>query len=304
MTHPTFYEPDRVGRFALARTGLAVAAGLAARLPPAASDERRVLLLLVDVQVDFVHADGALSVPGAVDDTRRTIAWLFDHEAEIGHIAASLDSHVPLQIFFPTWWADSEGRPPEPYTAITAQQVKAGRWQPLYEPDWSLDYVKQLQSQAKKDLMIWPFHTLLGTPGHSLTPALYEAVAYHAAARGYQPTIVTKGLIAKTEYYSLLEPEVKVPGVPGGELNRSFLQQLASFDLIYVAGQAKSHCVLETVQSILRHAPDLAPRLRLLEDACSPVSHPDIDFARLADEAFSRFAAQGVGRVTTRDPIG
>jgi len=303
MPTPAFYETDRVGRFYLARTGQAVAEGLAAGLPAAKADDRKVLLLLVDAQVDFVHTDGALSVPGAVGDTRRTIDWIFDHAAQITHIAASLDSHLPLHIFFPIWWVGPDGRHPEPYTAITPDEVDAEQWRPLHEADWSRDYVRQLHSQAKKDLMIWPFHTLLGSPGHSLTPALYEAVAYHAAARAYQPSLLTKGTIAKTEYYSLLEPEVKVPGEPGGELNRAFLDDLLTYDLIYVAGQAMSHCVLETVESILRHAEQAAARLRILEDATSPVQHPTIDFARLADEAFDRFSERGVRRVTTADPL-
>lgn len=31
--------------------------------------------------------------------------------------------------------------------------------------------------------MIWPFHTKVGTVDHNLSPSLYEAICYHAAAR-------------------------------------------------------------------------------------------------------------------------
>jgi len=36
---------------------------------PAAEDERRCMLLLIDMQIDFIHPVGSLTVPGAVDDT-------------------------------------------------------------------------------------------------------------------------------------------------------------------------------------------------------------------------------------------
>ena len=45
-----------------------------------------------------------------------------------------------------------------------------------------------------------------------------------------------------------------------GNLNVSFLNMLASYDRIYIAGEAKSHCVLETVTSIMRYFAD-QPRI-------------------------------------------
>lgn len=306
MSQPGFYQAERVGDLYPPDVARAARLGREAGLPAGREDDPQVLLLLVDAQVDFVHSDGALSVPGAVDDTRRLIEWLFDHTAQISAIAASLDSHLPLQIFYPTWWRDPEGEHPPPNTAITADQVDAGRWRPVYEPDWSVHYVHALQEQAKKDLMIWPFHTMLGTPGHAITPALYEAIAYHSAARQSQPKVLTKGTIAKTEYYSLLEPEVKVPEDPRGTLNREFLHEILSHDRVYLAGQAKSHCVLETVTSIMRYhgdEPEIVEKLRLLDDCTSSVPHPEIDFEAMANESLSEFQKRGLRIVSVEDPI-
>jgi len=303
---PSFYQPARVGaRFVPDAPGV-IAAGLAAGLPPAAADPRRIMLLLVDPQVDFVHEDGSLAVPGAVDDMRRTVEWLLRHADEITSVAASLDSHVPVQIFYPPWWVDAAGEHPAPYTAINAADVDAGRWRPVYLPEWSVEYVHRLGAQAKKDLMIWPYHTMIGTPGHTISPALYEAIAYHAAARQSQPTFVSKGSLPQTEHYSLLEPEVKVPGDPQGKLNVAFLEKLAGYDLIYVAGQAKSHCVLETVASVERYfagQPEALRKWRLLTDCMSSVRHPTIDFDALADAALQRFAQQGIGLRTSAQSL-
>lgn len=303
MTFPDFYNPARVGELYTPDVRSAVEAAAQQDITPASHDNEQILLLLVDAQVDFIHPDGALSVPGAVKDTQRTIEWLFNNLSRVTKIAASLDSHVPIQIFSPTWWMDSNGQPPAPYTVITADQVAAGEWVPQYDAEWSTTYVRQLEDQARKQLMIWPYHTLIGTPGHNIMPALYEAIAYHAAARQTQPHLVTKGTIPKTEHYSMLEPEVKVPELPGGTLNMDFLDMIGSYDRVYIAGQAKSHCVLETTTSMMRawgDRPDLIDKLYLLEDTTSSVAHPEIDFEAMAQQTYADFAAQGL-HVTTTD---
>lgn len=306
MSFPEYYRPEKVGQLYVPDTAAAVAAGAGLRLPPASGDTVRTLLLLVDVQVDFVHPDGALSVPGAVDDTRRIIEWIYNHTSEITTIAASLDSHLPLQIFSPTWWANADGKHPDPFTVITAEDVDSGLWRPLYEIEWSHHYVHKLKEQARKDLMIWPFHTLIGTPGHTLVPPLYEAIAYHAAARQSQPEFLVKGSIPKTEHYSIFEPEVKVPDDPMGRLNTPFLDLLANYDRIYFTGQAKSHCVLETANSLM-HAfsgkPEIIDKMRFIEDTTSSVAHPVIDFDALANEVFLGYAAQGLRFVKSTDPL-
>ncbi len=279
-------------------------------MPSAETDRPRTLLLLVDAQVDFIHQDGALCVPGAIQDTRRTVEWLLTHVGEVSQVAASLDSHVPLQIFYPTWWHDDQGHLPEPYTVISAKDVDGKVWGPAFERQWSRDYVHRLEDQAKKQLMIWPYHTMLGTPGHALDPSLSQAIAFHSAARRAQPKYLIKGMIAKTEYYSLLEPEVKVPEDPQGDVNRPFLEWLIAFDRVYVAGQAKSHCVLETLASVARHvaeAPDAMRKVRLLEDCTSSVVHPEIDFEAMALEALNatrspRASAGGIFRTAGMKP--
>ncbi|PJF44761.1 MAG: hypothetical protein CUN55_02280 [Phototrophicales bacterium] len=300
MTTPSFYDASKVGQFYIPDTAAAISAGLATNFSAASEDRLRVLLLLVDMQVDFIHPDGTLSVPGAVEDTRRTIEWIYKHVSTLTTIAASLDSHLPVQIFYASWWSDADGNPPSPYTEITVEDVLQGVWIPRYEVEWSREYVQKLSSQAKKNLMIWPYHTMIGTPGHCLTPALYEAIAYHSAARQTEPIFLTKGSLPKTEHYSILEPEVKVPDHPQGTINRSFLDMVATYDVIYIAGQAKSHCVLETVSSMMRYFnTDIISKLHVLYDAMSSVAHPTIDFDAIANRAFEEFAKDGLNIVYT-----
>lgn len=305
MALPDYYRPERVGTVYSPNVNAATVTGNNAGLKSSSEDKRRVYLLLIDVQVDFVHPDGALYVPGALDDTRRTVEWIYHHAGEITTIGASLDSHLPIQIFHPAWWQDADGNHPNPFTVITSDEVKSGKWKALYMPDWSLSYTEKLEENARKTLMVWPYHCLVGTPGHTLVPALYEAIAYHTAARQSQPDLLTKGMIPQTENYSIMEPEVKVPQHPNGDVNRSFMDNLAAYDLIYVAGQAKSHCVLETVSSMMRYyPPQIIEKMRVLSDGMSSVAHPEIDFDALADAAFGRFQENGLRFTNTKAAIG
>lgn len=306
MDFPSFYNPETVGDLYTPDVSAATNAGLATAIAPAADDTTRTLLLLVDVQVDFVHPDGSLAVPGAVDDLQRTVEWIYRNLGQITDITASLDSHIPYQIFYPTWWRNPNGAHPEPFSVVTAADVASGTWQPIMEADWSRGYVTALETQAKKQLMIWPYHTMIGTQGQALMPSLYEAISYHAAARQAQPEMLRKGTIAKSEFYSMLEPEVKISDDPKGDINTDLLERIAGYDRVYMTGQAKSHCVQETVTSMMNYfedRPEVIEKIHLLTDGTSAIAHPEIDFDALADETLAGYAEKGLKLVTTAEDL-
>jgi nicotinamidase-related amidase len=167
-------------------------------------------------------------------------------------------------------------------------------------------YARQLGQTDKYDLMIWPYHAMLGGIGHALVPAVEEAVFFHGMARHSQPFFQRKGDNALTEHYSALRPEVTdwPDGTRLAEMDQDLVNHLLSFDRIIVAGQAKSHCVVWTMEDlageISARNPALAGRIYLLEDCMSPVVIPGVaDFTDEADAAFTRFADLGMHRVTT-----
>jgi nicotinamidase-related amidase len=257
------------------------------------------------MQNDFIFPApvGRLSVPGAVEDAQRTIEWMYRNVHSLTQISASLDTHTPFQIFYSSWWKNAQGEHPAPYTVISAEDVRNGVWMPVTEPVWSVHYLDELEKVGKKQLMIWPFHCMEGTTGRALLPALSEAILYHSGARMAQPTYLTKGTIAHTEFYSVVEPEVKYSKHPEGGLNTRFLEIVSQFDLIYVAGQARSHCVLETMNSVMRYfasQPDVIRKFRFLDDCTSSIP----GFEKATEAALQRFAQQGVRMVHSTDPIG
>jgi nicotinamidase-related amidase len=59
-----------------------------------------------------------------------------------------------------------------------------------------------------------------------------------------------------------------------------------------------------SVEDLLRAAPEIAPKLYLLEDCTSPVVVPDaVDYTDDADAAFERFAAAGAHIVSSSEPM-
>ncbi|WP_054761348.1 hypothetical protein [Methylomonas koyamae] len=53
-------------------------------------------------------------------------------------------------------------------------------------------------------------------------------------------------------------------------MNRHLLDLLAGSDSVWVAGQASSHCVRQTILDLLQYGPaDIAERLTLLTDCMS-----------------------------------
>ena len=291
-------------------------------LAPAAGDEKRVCLVLVDAQNTFCTPGFELFVAGrsgsgALDDSRRICSFLYRNLGAITQTVVTLDTHQAYQIFHAPFLVGPDGRHPDPYTLVTPDDVASGRWRVDREAAETLGmrdraddhlrtYVEALAAGGKYDLTIWPFHSMLGGIGYALVSAIEEAVFFHAIARRSQTRFEVKGWQALTEHYSVLGPEV-LRGSGGellGERNYALVEHLLRFDAIVVAGQAKSHCVAWTVEDLLAVAPQLARRLYLLEDCSSPVVVPGaVDYTDDADAAFARFADAGAHVVRSTEPI-
>jgi len=287
-------------------------------IPPSSSDEFRTCLVLIDVQNSFCIPEFELFVAGrsgrgAVEDNKRLCRFIYRNLPNISQIVATLDTHQVFQIFHSVFLVNEAGRHPKPYSLISADDVRAGKWRispeacrvlrisPEYAERYLLHYVETLERGGKYRLTIWPYHSLLGSIGHALVPSIEEAVFFHSIARSSQPLFRIKGNNPLTEHYSALSPEVRSgpDGEEIGSLDVELINYLASFDAIIIAGQAKSHCVAWTVEDLQKHFSDIDPSLLekvyLLEDCTSPVVVKGVvDYTELADETFRRFEKSGM----------
>jgi len=293
---------------------------------PAAEDAFRLCLLAVDVQNTFCIPEFELFVAGrsgsgAVDDSRRLCEWVYRNLGSITQIFPSLDTHHAMQVFHAIWLVDEQGNHPAPFTLVSADDVASGRWKVNasvadalgldldYAERHLAYYTRQLAEGGKYDLTIWPYHAMLGGIGHALVSAVEEAVFFHGIARYSSPDFQVKGDNALTEHYSMLGPEVTRG--PDGDLlegrNTELIAKLRTFDVVVVAGQAKSHCLAWTIDNLLEDddlREELAERTYLLEDCTSPVVVPGIvDYTDQADAAFERYEGAGMHVVRSTDPI-
>jgi len=316
---PEIYKPDLVGRLYVERAALVAETAESYRehhqIQSSAQDKQRIAAFGIDCQIGFCHPQASLFVPGAVEDTQRAIEWIYRNLGKITGLHFSMDTHRVFQIFHPAFWVDADGHHPDPFTVVTVDDVRSGRFMPIAHPKECLEYCRQLETQGKYVLSIWPYHTLLGGVSHALVPALMEAAIFHSLVRRRQTHFETKGTHAMTENYSVLSPEVEeLGGQIVGSFNTSFFKMLMEYDRIYVFGQAKSHCVLSTLKDIQTRIeitdPCLARKIWILEDATSPVPAPPIDplpdelnFPVVADRAFDEFKRAGMNIVRTTDTV-
>ncbi|RQW07528.1 hypothetical protein EH222_07135, partial [candidate division KSB1 bacterium] len=77
MPFPEFYDPERIGTLFYPDVAEIARHAEAAGLRPAHQDAPKILLLLVDMQIDFCHPQGTLFVPGAPQDVRRSIEFIY-----------------------------------------------------------------------------------------------------------------------------------------------------------------------------------------------------------------------------------
>lgn len=298
---------------------------------PAAEDDFRTCLLLVDVQNTFCIPDyelfvGGRSGKGAVEDNIRLCQFIYRNLPNISKIACTMDTHTAMQIFHEVFWINDAGEHPIPLqTLITQEDIETGKWrvnpaiaeslmgdQNRYEwlKAYGEHYVKVLTTEGKYPLAIWPYHAMLGGIGHAVVSAVDEACFFHTIARKAQIHYEIKGQNPLTENYSVLRSEVlnDADGKPIAERNSTFLQMLLEYDRVIIAGQAKSHCVAWTVSDLLEEIQKidiaLAKKIYLVDDLTSPVVVPGIvDYTEPADALFAKVSDAGMHVVQSTAPM-
>ena len=236
---------------------------------------KRIELLVIDPQVDFCDPkNGALYVPGAEHDMKRLATMVKRLKHKIDDVHVTLDSHHFIHIAHPIFWRDSNGKHPAVFTTITKADVEEGVWTPtvpsLYRR--ALDYVCKLGQNGRYELTIWPPHCLIGSPGHNVYPELFEALTEWESRFAFVD-YVTKGSNILTEHYSAVQADVPDAADASTQINTRLIQTLETADQVLIAGEARTHCLANTVRDIANNFGDdsFVSKLVLLTDASSDI---------------------------------
>ncbi|MBU1822737.1 MAG: isochorismatase family protein [Bacteroidetes bacterium] len=256
-----------------------------------------IALLIIDAQYDFCAPEGTLFVPGAVEDTQRLATLIGRAKDRIQHLVVTLDTHQVLDIAHPGFWQDAQGKSPAPFTPISLADITASVWRPRFDADYATGYVRALEEQGEFQHFIWPEHCLVGTRGAALVDVLADAVREwtHHTQRNY--VAVVKGEHPLAEHFGVFRAQIPVPGVAKTQLNQPLLDELSGYDEVWLAGEARSHCVATSLKQILRFAPQLAPKVVLLTDCTSDVT----GLGYLADPIYEQARASGVRFAASTD---
>ena len=229
-------------------------------------------LLIIDPQNDFCDLpNAALPVPGAHADMQRLAALIQRGHSGLSAITVTLDSHHRYDIAHPTFWQAAGGGAVAPFTEITANDVRGGRFLPRDPAAMprALAYLDALESSERYRLMVWPVHCEIGSWGQNVHDDVRSAYNQWEEARHAVVSKVVKGSNPWTEHYSAVMAEVPDANDPGTQANGALIDSLAQSPAVYIAGEAGSHCVKATTEHIVRFI-DPA-RLVLLTDCMSPV---------------------------------
>lgn len=254
-------------------------------------------LLIIDAQYDFCAPEGTLFVPGAVEDTERMATLMRTAKDRIDHLVITLDTHQVLDIAHPGFWENAVGDNPPPFTPISSSDIEAGIWRPRFEAEYATNYVRALEEQGEFQHFIWPEHCLIGTRGAALVDVLAEAIRAwsHHTQRNY--VAVVKGEHPLAEHFGVFRAQIPIPGEPKTDLNQPLLNDLAQYDELWIAGEARSHCVATSLKQILRFAPELVPKVVLLTDCTSDVT----GLGHLADPIYAEARKRGVRFATSTE---
>lgn len=266
---------------------------------------RNIHLITIDPQNDFCIANGpggekgALVVAGADADMDRLGKFISKNKHRFEQIHCTLDSHQYVHIAHPSFWVNSKGDRPNPFTLITEDDVKNGVWR-AYNPKWqgrAVNYVETLKKNGRYVLVIWPPHCLIGTWGHSIVPSVAKAL-YEWESDFNRVNFVAKGSNLFTEHYSGVQADVPDDTDSSTKLNTSLIDTLNEADEILITGEALSHCVANTIRDVAaQFGVDQVKKFTLLEDTSSNVT----SFEKLGQDFVKEMVSKGMKVTTTRD---
>ncbi len=256
---------------------------------------KKNLLIIIDMQNDFCLPDGALFVPGAENDIQRVKNFIDKNYQMIDHIILTQDNHQVIDISHPNFWTDKNGSHPEPFTTIKPEDMLSERWLPISNTEEVKTYINNLDTKGEFTHTIWPEHCIMGSDGAAITGKVMQAVT-NWARRGNYFEVIVKGTHPLTEHFGALRANIPIPGAPETGINEKLVATFREYNNIIIAGEAKSHCVANTIKQMLE-LNDVGSKLIILEDCMSNVT----GFEHVADAIYKQAFDQGATRVNSTE---
>lgn len=267
-------------------------------------------MLIIDPQYDFIDipkdfmvksldvetgevkfVEPALAVPGAWDDSLRLSKFIRKFGNNINQIRVTMDTHQLYDIAHPLFWIDNKNKHPNPFTEIKSEDIKNGVWKPVdsSKKDYVIKYTEALEMKGLYKLFIWPPHCLVGTDGYKVVqPIMDELLNWEKKYIG-RVNYLTKGHNPFTEHYGGFEAEVPIDSDPTTLLNLRLIKTIEKADLVFLTGQALSHCVSSTVRQLVNNfGEDSIKKLVLLIDTTSPVTSFESQAKEFVDEMIKK----------------
>lgn len=235
----------------------------------------RHALVMVDPQNDFCDPAGSLFVPGADEDMKRLAQHIRENGREYTDVIISMDCHDKVAIFHPKYWVDEEGNHPSPFTLISRKDLDAGRWTPAsrYNDAYTKRTFDLMERRSEFDIMIWPEHCIVSTWGALICAPIMKAIDEWRDMTGRSVRYVFKGESPYHEEFSIFD------GPDGACLSdratEDMVARLTLCETVDFAGEALSHCVLESIKSYVKLVGQKMIEkhtVTLLTDCTSPVS--------------------------------
>ncbi len=263
----------------------------------------KTALLIIDPQNDFCHPQGTLYVPDADDDMNKLAKWITANIDNINFIAATFDWHQIMDVSHGICWHDKDGPYPPAFTQITGADIDNGIWKPnpILPSDVQkamADYIKTLEQSGEFTHTIWPKHCIMGSWGASFFKPISDAMNKWSEEKESWFGTHGKGINPLTEHFGAFRAQVPLANDPSTQFNKSLATELVNkYDIVFIAGEAKSHCVANTIKQIMEASPDLVKKLFILEDCMSNIS----GFEAIADPIYNQAKEQGVIFTTTEE---
>lgn len=245
----------------------------------------KTALLIIDMQNDFCLPSGSLYIPGAENDVEELGRFIGETSRHLDSIILTQDNHQVINIAHPGYWRDVQGNPPPPFTNITRDDLMQEIWMPRYNAELTEEYIKKLEEQGEYIHTVWPEHCLIGSTGAAIVQPVMDQVVEWARLGNYYDVVI-KGTHPMTEHFGAFRANIPMPGAPETEMNTTLIKKLDTFGRIFVAGEAKSHCVANTIRQLFDF-PEIVRKLVILDNCMSNVPNCDLLAKPIYDKALN-----------------